>query len=100
MSPRRAECFGTLVSGGTVKGRACSAGSSTWRGVQKRDTAVGGSTLKGNKAQESIGLVVAATQRLATDSDMEQSLEVGAWVERKKVSVATRVLDDGSQAGS
>jgi len=66
----------------------------------KRDTAVEGSTLKGNKAQESIGLVVAATQRLATDSDMEQSLEVGAWVERKKASVATRVLDDGSHAGS
>jgi len=45
----------------------------------KRDTAVEGSALKGNKAQESIGLEAVATQRLATDSDMEQSLEVGAW---------------------
>ena len=100
MSPRRAECFGALVSGGAVEGRACSAGSSTWRGVHKRDTAVGGSALKGNKAQESIGLVVAGTQQLATDSDREQSLEVGAWVERKKASGATRILDDGSRAGS
>ena len=66
----------------------------------QRDIAVEGSALKGNKAQESIGLEAVATQRLATDLDMEQSLEVGAWVERKKASVATRILDDGSRAGS
>jgi len=45
----------------------------------KRDTAVEGSTLKGNKAQESNGLAAVATQRLATDLDMEQGLEVEAW---------------------
>ena len=44
-----------------------------------RDTAVEGSTLKGNKAQESNGLAAVATQWLATDLDMEQSLEVRAW---------------------
>ena len=44
-----------------------------------RDTAVGGSTLKGNKAQESNGLAAVATQWLATDLDMEQSLEVEVW---------------------
>ena len=44
-----------------------------------RDTAVEGSTLKGNKAQESNGLAAVATQRLATDLDMEQGLEVEAW---------------------
>jgi len=45
----------------------------------KRDTAVEGSTLKGNKAQESIGLGAVATQFTATDSDMEKGLEVEAW---------------------
>lgn len=44
-----------------------------------RDTAVEGSALKGNKAQESIGPAAVATLQLATDSDMEQGLEVGAW---------------------
>jgi len=44
-----------------------------------RDTAVEGSTLKGNKAQESIGRVAVATQWLATDLDMEKGLEVEAW---------------------
>jgi len=72
----------------------------TWRGVHKTDTAVEGSTLKGSKAQESIGLGIAATRVLATDSDMEQGLEVEDWVERKKALVATRVLGDGSRAGS
>ena len=56
--------------------------------------------MKGSKAQESIGLGVAATRDLATDSDMEQGLEVEDWVERKKALVATRVLGDGSRAGS
>jgi hypothetical protein len=44
-----------------------------------RDTAVEGSTLKGNKAQESIGLGHVVTRDLATDLDMEQGLEVEAW---------------------
>ena len=61
----------------------------TWRGVHKTDTAVEGSTLKGSKAQESIGLGVAATRDLATDSDMEQGLEVGDGVVSGSALVAT-----------
>ena len=59
----RQVCFGALAE----------------RVVHQTDTAVRGSTLKGNKAQESIGLVAAATQRTATDSDTEKGLEVEGW---------------------
>ena len=65
----------------------------------KRDTAVEGRTLKGNKAQESIGQTAAATRRSATDSDMEQSLEVEVWVERTRSMVATRLAEDAPRAG-
>jgi len=73
-------CFGTLAARQQRKVKLASLEAMPGRGVQKRDTAVEGRTLKGSKAQESIGLGVVETRRSATDSDLEQSLEVEAWV--------------------
>jgi len=71
MSPRRAECFGTESAEARWKAELAQLEAVPGGVSIKRDTAVGGSTLKGNKAQESIGLGAVATQRSATDSDME-----------------------------
>ena len=71
MSPRRAECFGTESAEARWKAELAQLEAVPGGVSTKRDTAVGGSALKGNKAQESIGLGAVATQRSATDSDME-----------------------------
>jgi hypothetical protein len=61
-SPRRAGCFGTRSARFLRKVQLAVLETGTWRGVHKTDTAVEGRALKGSKAQESIGLGIAATR--------------------------------------